>query len=215
LLTSRKTGRITCIYARKEVVYIWPNEVDRHTKSVRGRWLRNRNNRIKPNGLPPGRQAAHLKTNATQQRRWIMVVEEGKQVSIEYTLSIDDNDEADSNVGSDPLTYVQGAQHIVPGLEKALKGMQVGETKDVTIRPEDGFGDRSEDAFEEVDKSIVPEEARKVGAQLQGRDQNGGVVHARVTHVKEETIVLDLNHPLAGKTLHLNVKVLDIKEPVG
>ena len=144
-----------------------------------------------------------------------MVVEEGKQVSIEYTLSFDDGDEVDSNVGSDPLTYVQGAQQIIPGLEEALEGMQVGETKDVTIRPEDGFGDLSENAVQEVDKSIVPEEARKVGTQLQGRDDSGGVVNAHVTDVKDETVVLDLNHPLAGKTLHFNVKVLDIKEPVG
>ncbi len=142
-----------------------------------------------------------------------MVVKEGKQVSIEYTLSIDDGDEVDSNVGADPLTYIQGDQQIVPGLEEALEGMEIGENKEVTIRPEKGFGERSEESFKEVEKSQIPEEARKVGVQLQGEDADGNVVNVRVAEVKDETVVMDLNHPLAGKTLHFKVKILDIQEP--
>ncbi len=142
-----------------------------------------------------------------------MAVEQGKQVSIEYTLRIDDGDEVDSNVGADPLTYVQGDQQIVPGLEEALQGMEIGENKEVTIHPDKGFGERSKESFKEVDKSQVPEEARKVGVQLQGEDADGNVVNVRVTEVKEETVVMDLNHPLAGKTLHFNVTILDIQEP--
>ena len=142
-----------------------------------------------------------------------MVVESGKQVSIEYTLSIEPEGVVDSNVDSDPLTYIQGAQQIVPALEKALEGMQIGETTEISISPQDGYGERSEKAFREVDKSLVPEEARKVGIVVQGRDNSGGVVNARVAEVKDETVILDLNHPLAGKTLQFNVKVLDIQEP--
>ena len=142
-----------------------------------------------------------------------MVVKTGKQVSIEYTLSIEPEGVVDSNVDSDPLTYIQGAQQIVPALEKALEGMEVGETTEISISPQDGYGERSEKAFQEVDKSLVPEEARKVGAVLQGRDNKGGVVNARVADIKDQTVVLDLNHPLAGKTLQFSVKVLDIQEP--
>ncbi len=142
-----------------------------------------------------------------------MVVEKGKQISIEYTLSIEDEGVVDSNVDSDPLTYVQGAQQIVPALEEALEGLEVGETTEIRISPQDGYGEPSEEAFQEVNKSLVPEEARKVGIVLQGRDRSGRVVNARVAEVKDETVILDLNHPLAGKTLQFSVKVLDIQDP--
>lgn len=141
-----------------------------------------------------------------------MVVETGKRVSIEYTLSIEEEGVVDSNVGSDPLTFVQGNQQIVPALEKALEGMEVGATTEISISPQDGFGDRSEEAFQEVSKSLLPEEARKVDTVVQGHDQDGGVVNARVAEVRDETVVLDLNHPLAGKTLQFSVKILDIQE---
>jgi FKBP-type peptidyl-prolyl cis-trans isomerase SlyD len=144
-----------------------------------------------------------------------MIVETGKQISIEYTLSIEPEGVVDSNVDSDPLTYTHGSQQIVPALEKALEGMKVGETTEISIDPKDGYGERSEEAVQEVNKSMVPEEARKVGMVLQGQDNQGGVVNARVAEVKDETVVLDLNHPLAGKTLQFSVKVLDIQDNAG
>jgi FKBP-type peptidyl-prolyl cis-trans isomerase SlyD len=118
----------------------------------------------------------------------------------------------DSNVNSDPLTYVQGTQQIVPTLEKALEGKAVGDTVDVSIDPKDGYGERNEEAFQEVNKSQVPEEAQKVDIVLQGRDEKGDVVNARVAEVRKETVLLDFNHPLAGKTLQFNVKILNIQE---
>jgi len=142
-----------------------------------------------------------------------MVVETGKQISIEYTLSIEPEGVVDSNRDSDPLTYIQGDQQIVPALQRALEGMEVGETKEVSISPKDGFGERSESAFREENKNLVPEKARKVGIGLRGRDERGGIVKARVAEVRDETVVLDLNHPLAGKTLQFSVRVLDIREP--
>ena len=141
-----------------------------------------------------------------------MVVETGKQISIEYTLSIDPEGVVDTNVDSDPLTYVQGTQQIVPALEKALEGKKVGESVEVTIAPKDGYGERSEEAFQEVGKSQVPEEAQKADTVLQGHDNEGGVVNARVAEVKDDTVLLDFNHPLAGKTLQFSVKILDIQE---
>jgi FKBP-type peptidyl-prolyl cis-trans isomerase SlyD len=142
-----------------------------------------------------------------------MAVEAGKQISIEYTLSIEPEGVVDSNVDSDPLTYVQGAQQIVPALEKALEGMEVGETTEISIPPQDGYGERSDEAIREVDKHMVPEDARQVDTVVQGRDPSGSVINARVAEVRDKTVVLDLNHPLAGKTLQFSVKVLDIQEP--
>ena len=141
-----------------------------------------------------------------------MVVETGRQISIEYTLSIDPEGVVDTNVDSDPLIYVQGSQQIVPALEKALEGKAVGDTVDVSIDPKDGYGERSEEAFQEVSKSQVPVEAQKVDTVLQGHDNEGGVVNARVSEVRDETVVLDFNHPLAGKTLQFSVKILGIQE---
>jgi FKBP-type peptidyl-prolyl cis-trans isomerase SlyD len=142
-----------------------------------------------------------------------MIIEAGKQVSMEYTLKTDDDTVMASNVGTKPYTYVQGAHQVVPGVEQALQGMKTGDEKAFAVSPEDGFGQRSEKAFQEVDKRIVPEESRRVDAQLQGQDEQGGIVSARVAVVKDDTVILDLNHPLAGETLHFEVKVLDVRDP--
>ena len=142
-----------------------------------------------------------------------MGVEAGKQISIEYTLSLEPEGVVDSNVDSDPLIYIQGNQQIVPALEKALEGMEIRETTEISISPQEGYGERSEETFQEVAKSLVPEEAQKVGVVLQGQDNRGGIMNARVAEVKDETVILDLNHPLADKVLQFTVKVLDIQQP--
>ncbi|MFQ5804266.1 MAG: peptidylprolyl isomerase [Candidatus Methylomirabilales bacterium] len=140
-----------------------------------------------------------------------MTVSSGKAVSIEYTLRLEDKAVMDTNVGAEPLTYIHGSQQIVAGLEKALEGMKIGEGKQVTVTPEEGYGVVHQEAFREVNKEQIPQDALKVGAQLQGRDASGRIVHARVAEIKDQTVVLDFNHPLAGKTLYFEVKVLDIQ----
>jgi FKBP-type peptidyl-prolyl cis-trans isomerase SlyD len=136
----------------------------------------------------------------------------GTQVSLEYTLTLDDEQVLDSNVGSEPFTYVHGSHQIVPGLEKALEGMKVGERKQITVPPEEGYGIVRPEAIVEVDKSRVPPDARQVGARVQGQNADGQTFRATVAELKDDTVVLNFNHPLAGKTLHFDVKVLDIKQ---
>jgi FKBP-type peptidyl-prolyl cis-trans isomerase SlyD len=139
------------------------------------------------------------------------VIADGCTVAIEYTLTLDDDDTvADSNVGGPPLTYTQGAHQIIPGLEAALTGLQTGDEKTVTIPPEEAYGPVLQEAFIDVDLERLPEEARKVGARIQGHAENGRVVTGLVTGVKEKTATVDFNHPLAGKTLHFAVKVLNV-----
>ena len=138
----------------------------------------------------------------------------GTEVSIEYTLKLDETNVFDTNVGAEPLIYVQGSRQIVPGLEKALEGMKVGESKRVTVQPEEGYGTVHKEAFMEIEKEKVPQDARQVGAQIQGRAENGQVVRARVAEIKDETVTLDFNHPLAGKTLYFEVKILGIQPAV-
>lgn len=141
-----------------------------------------------------------------------LTVSDGKFVSLEYTLKLDDQSVVDSNVGGAPLTYTQGSHKIVPGLEKALEGMAVGDTKQVSVTPTDGYGAVDPSALQEVDKALLPPDAVQVGMRLQGRTPDGQMVFPLVAEVKTDTVVLDFNHPLAGKTLHFDVKVLDIKQ---
>jgi FKBP-type peptidyl-prolyl cis-trans isomerase SlyD len=139
------------------------------------------------------------------------VVSKGKHVSLEYTLKLNEKDVVESNVGGEPMTYVHGKEEIVPGLEKALEGMAVGEKKHVTVKPADAYGEVDQKAIQEVKKKLVPEHAWKVGAELEARGPEGQSLFPHVTAVKDDTIVLDFNHPLAGKTLYFDVKILDIR----
>ncbi|MGE3539003.1 MAG: peptidylprolyl isomerase [Candidatus Tectimicrobiota bacterium] len=142
-----------------------------------------------------------------------LTVSEGKLISLEYTLKLEtDQAVLESNVGGKPLIYRHGSQQIIPGLEKALTGLKVGETRAVVVPPGDGYGEVDPQAMQEVKKELVPPDAQKVGARLQGKLPDGRPVFPMVAEVKEATVVLDFNHPLAGKTLHFDVKVVDIQQ---
>ncbi len=140
-----------------------------------------------------------------------MTVSTGNEVSLEYTLTLENKEVIDTNVGGQPLTYTQGSQQIIPGLEEAIEGMTQGESKQVTVTPQRGYGEVNPKALQEIPKDQIPTEAQKVGMQLQGKDASGRIVRPRVAEVKKDTVVLDFNHPLAGKTLFFDVKVLEIK----
>lgn len=140
----------------------------------------------------------------------VTTVAAGNVVSLEYTLMLDDQSVLESNVGKEPMTYTQGAHEIVPGLEVAMEGMKKGEHKHVVVAPTDGYGAIDPQAFREVKKELIPAAAQKVGAQLQGQSADGTIAFPIVKEIKGETVVLDFNHPLAGKTLHFDVTVLAI-----
>ena len=139
-------------------------------------------------------------------------VGDGKRVSLEYTLTLEDQTVIDTNVGKTPLVYTHGTQQIVPGLEKQLVGLKTGDTKKVEVSPEEGYGEADPNRFQEVPTENIPEEARSVGKKLQGQGPDGQMMFAQVTEVKEKTIIVDLNHPLAGKKLFFDVKVLKIEK---
>jgi FKBP-type peptidyl-prolyl cis-trans isomerase SlyD len=141
------------------------------------------------------------------------VVATGDQVSLEYTLSDEKGVQIQTNKGEAPLVYTQGKKEILPGLEKAVEGMHVGEEKDVKIPPEQAYGPVMKEKFQEVPKSSIPKEALKVGTPLRAQSPDGHTLLARVSEIKDKTVVVDLNHPLAGKTLAFHVKVLDVKPP--
>ncbi|MBI3030290.1 MAG: peptidylprolyl isomerase [Candidatus Rokubacteria bacterium] len=140
-------------------------------------------------------------------------IENGAKVRLEYTLKDDGGKVLDSNKGRDPLTYTQGQKQIIPGLEQALNGMRAGDEKTVTVKPVDAYGEVNPNAVTEVPKEMLPPDALKVGTELVAQSQGGDRQIVRIKEVREKTVVIDLNHPLAGKTLFFDVKVLGVESP--
>ena len=142
------------------------------------------------------------------------VVKDGSVVSLQYSLSEEDGKLIESNKGKDPLKYTHGSKQIVPGLEKELAGMTMGGEKRVKVKPEDAYGLVNSKAFQEVPKEQIPANGMKVGATLAAKGPQGQEIPVRIHEIKEKTVVLDLNHPMAGKTLLFDIKILDIQPPV-
>ena len=140
-----------------------------------------------------------------------MTVEKGKKVTFHYTLSVDD-EVMQTSEGHDPMSYTHGAGQIIPGLASEMEGMQEGEEKSVLISAKDAYGEVDPNAFQEMPKSSLPEglEPHKE-MMLQMRTPQGQTIPVRVSEVKEEYIVLDMNHPLAGKDLKFDVKVVSVE----
>jgi FKBP-type peptidyl-prolyl cis-trans isomerase SlyD len=134
----------------------------------------------------------------------------GKVISLEYTLKLEDGQVVDTNVGADPLTYTHGANQIIRGVEAAVEGMEVGQAKQAVIAPSDGYGDPDPNAVQEVPKAKLPQ-GIEVGTQLHGKDSTGREIRPIVSAIKDETVLLDFNHPLAGKTLYFDLKVVNIR----
>lgn len=136
-----------------------------------------------------------------------LAVADGLTVTLEYTLSLPDHSVVDSNVGQAPFTFTQGAHEIVPGLENALVGMKPGETKRIEVSAVEGYGPYDKKARTTVELSRLPQNLR-VGDLLQASD--GRLV--KVLELKEDSAVLDLNHPLAGKNLTFDVTVINVEK---
>jgi len=140
-----------------------------------------------------------------------VVIESGSSVTIEYTLKLDDGTTVDSNVDGNPLSFTQGTGEILPALEEALLGAKVGDTQEVKLTADQGYGAVNPDAFQEVPLDKLPEDARTAGTMLMASAPDGQERPVRVHEVKEETIILDFNHPLAGQALTFDIEILAIE----
>lgn len=141
-----------------------------------------------------------------------LTVQDGQVVSMEYSLHVD-GETIDSSQGREPLEFLQGAGNIIPGLEDELYGMEIGETKNVIVAAEDGYGELDPDAFIDVPREQFPPEIPlEVGVQLQLQDGNGQVMMARIDTVEADRVRLDFNHPLAGKELIFDVKIVGLRD---
>lgn len=137
-------------------------------------------------------------------------IHEGARVAIEYTVKLEDGTTAITNVGGQPLVFVEGGHQILGALEQALAGSKAGDTKIVTLTPEQAYGAVDPKLFRTVPLEQIPEAARKAGAQLVTQDAQGARKMVRVREIRDGEVVLDLNHPLAGKKLRFEVRVLEI-----
>ncbi len=138
-------------------------------------------------------------------------VDDGQVVSMHYTLHVDGN-VVDSSEGGEPLQFIQGMGHIIPGLEHELYDMKIGESKKVSVEPKDGYGEVDQEAFMDVPRDAFPAEIPlQPGTELQLQDQSGHPVFARIATVGDENVRLDMNHPLAGKQLNFDVQIADLR----
>ena len=140
-------------------------------------------------------------------------VQDGVVVSIEYTLHVD-GELLDTSEGQGPLQFLAGHANIIPGLESAMRGMKIGESKDVVVQPADGYGEFDDEAFMNVPRAQFPKEMQLAeGVELTVRDDEGNARYARVDNIEGDAVTLNFNHPLAGDELHFHVKVVALREP--
>ena len=135
----------------------------------------------------------------------------GDKVKIHYTGTLEDGTQFDSSEGRDPLEFQLGSGEVIPGFDKAVDGMAVGESKSVTVLPEDAYGPHNEQAVQEVPRSALPDDLVPVeGMTLQAQNQGQQPVQMSVTAVGEESITVDANHPLAGQALNFEISLVEI-----
>lgn len=134
-------------------------------------------------------------------------IADGMRVTMEYTMMLPDKTVGDSSKGQPPFSYTQGKQEIIPGLEKALAGLKAGDKKHVTIPAAEAYGVYDDKKKVEVPKDRVPPDV-KAGVRL--RSQNGQ--EAKVVEVKDKSVVVDVNHPLAGIDLTFDVNIVNVEK---
>ncbi len=141
------------------------------------------------------------------------VVQDGKVVSLAYTLRLANGEVVDYSETDDPLEYLHGSENIVPGLERELTGLQVGDTKDVEVAPVDGYGVYDPEDVEVLERGMLPKNLPlKLGMVLGITDDDGNLSEAVVREISAKDVTLDFNHPLAGQKLFFSVEVLDVRD---
>jgi peptidylprolyl isomerase len=140
--------------------------------------------------------------------------QDGDKVTISFQGILDDGSVFEAFDEAEPLEFVLGENEVLPGLELAVEGMQVGDQKTVTVPPEQGYGVRQPSLVEEVAISALPEDLDlHVGGKLEVTAEDGTVFQLLIIKKSSDTITLDANHPLAGRTLTLQIELVSIDRP--
>ncbi len=134
-------------------------------------------------------------------------------VSIDYNVKLDDGELLDTSQGREPLSYIHGHGMIIPGLEKALTGMKLGDSQALIIPPAQAYGDYVDGAQQWLPKEVFPSDMPlEPHTSFQAKDQNDELVTLYITEVQEDRVGVDYNHPLAGETLHFEVTVVALRQ---
>jgi peptidylprolyl isomerase len=140
------------------------------------------------------------------------IAEDGDTVAVHYTGTLNDGSQFDSSVGGEPLEFVLGAGNMISGFEDAIRGMKVGETKTVTLSPDEAYGQHRDDLIISISRENIPEGMEiEPGQQLQLQTESGSMITATVIEITEESITLDANHRLAGKELTFEIELVKVE----
>ena len=140
-----------------------------------------------------------------------MKIAENVFVAIDYCLTLDSGEEVDRSEQGEPLGFIFGRGQIIPGLENELLGMTSGDTAKVTVEPEEGYGVVRDEMRQEIQRSQFPPDAEIQLGVFQAHGPNGPIVF-EIVDIKDDMITADFNHPLAGKRLHFDIKVTEVRE---
>src|SRR5437762_8250480 len=141
------------------------------------------------------------------------IVHDGAVVSLAYRLRLANGEVIDYSEQDDPLEYLHGAENIIPGLERELTGLQVGDAKEVEVPPEEGYGVYDPKDVEVIDRTMLPKNMPlKLGMVLEITDDEGNLSEAIVREISQKNVTLDFNHPLAGQKLFFSVEVLGVRD---
>ncbi|MBA2249292.1 MAG: peptidylprolyl isomerase [Chitinophagaceae bacterium] len=138
-------------------------------------------------------------------------VKQGDVVKVHYTGKLTDGEQFDSSTGREPLEFTVGAGQMIKGFDAAMPGMKVGDKKTINIMPADAYGEKNEEAIIEFPKKNVPEDMKlEPGMQLQLRNESGQPFPVTIVEIKDDVIILDANHSLAGKELVFDIELVEI-----
>ena len=141
-----------------------------------------------------------------------MKVSKDSVVSLEYRLHLGDGQVVDESEPGQPLAYMHGRGQIVPGLEGQLEGMSAGESKKVVVSPAQGYGEHDPRGLQEVPREMFPPNANlQAGVTISAQTADGDVIPITIRELKGDKVVVDLNHPMAGKTLHFDITVREVR----
>lgn len=138
-------------------------------------------------------------------------VEKNKVVKMTYIL-MDESGNVLEETGDEPVSFIFGVGQIIEGLERGMEGMVVGEERTIEVSPLDGYGEYDETAVQEVPKSLFGDTEPEVGMKFYAQTNDGHSIPVYIKEVKEDSVIIDFNHPLAGKNLKFKVKVVGIRD---
>ncbi|MCI5138299.1 MAG: peptidylprolyl isomerase [Candidatus Electrothrix sp. AR1] len=140
-----------------------------------------------------------------------MKITDGKTVIIDYTLSLKNGDIIETTYDEEPVTYVQGTGEIIDGLEQAVAGLEKGTKKDIILPVDQAFGAHDPEALIEIPQTDLPPESLVPETLIHANGPKGQTINGKVLEVKENTVLIDFNHPLAGQELYCAVHIIDVQ----